>query len=50
MGSLIAAKHAMRYLKGTIDMGLFYGRNNDYILYRYRHLDWASKATNMKRT
>ena len=30
---LIAAKHVMRYLKGMVDLGLYYGRDNDYILY-----------------
>ena len=30
---LIAAKHVMRYLKGMIDLGLYYGRDHDYKLY-----------------
>ena len=32
---LIAAKHVMRYLKGMIDLGLYYGRDHDYKLYGY---------------
>ena len=36
---LIGAKHAMRYLKGTIDFGLYYIRDHDYILYGYTDLD-----------
>ena len=32
---LIAAKHVMRYLKGTTDLGIYYGRDHDYILYAY---------------
>ena len=30
---LIDGKHVMRYLKGAIDLGLYYGRDHDYILY-----------------
>ena len=32
---LIAAKHVMRYLNGIIDLGIYYGRDHDYILYIY---------------
>ena len=32
---LIVAKHVMRYLKGTIDLGLHYGRDHDYKSYKY---------------
>ena len=32
---LVAAKHVMRYLKGTIDFGLYYDGRHDYILYGY---------------
>ena len=31
----IDAKHVMRYLKGTIDFGLYYDGNHDYKLYGY---------------
>ena len=36
---LIAAKHVMRYLKGTIDFGLYYDGNHDYRLYGYTDAD-----------
>ena len=32
---LIVENHVMRYLKGTIDFGLYYDRDHDYILYGY---------------
>jgi hypothetical protein len=36
---LDAAKHVMRYLKGTLDFGLCYTRDHDFILYGYTDLD-----------
>ena len=36
---LLAANHVMRYLKGTIDLGLYYGRDHDYRLYGYTDSD-----------
>ena len=30
---LIVAKHVMRYLKGMIDLGIYYGRDHDCRLY-----------------
>ena len=47
---LIAKKHVMRYLKGTIDLGLYYGRDNDYNLYGYTDSNWARSAANRKST
>ena len=47
---MIAAKHVMRYLKGTIDLGLYYGRDHDYRLYGYTDSDWAGSATDRKST
>ena len=35
---LIAAKHVMRYLKGTIDFDLYYDGNHDYRLYGYTEM------------
>ena len=46
---LIAAKHGM-YLKGTTDLGLYYGRDHDYILYGYADSDFAGSATYRKST
>ena len=47
---LIAAKHVMRYLKGTIDLGLYYGRDHDYKLYGYIDSDWAGSDGDRKST
>ena len=42
---LIAAKHVIRYLKGTIDFGLYYDRDHDYKLYGYTYSYWAGSAS-----
>ena len=47
---LIATKHVMRYLKGTIDLGLYYGRDHDYKLYGYMDSDWAGSAADKNNT
>ena len=47
---MIAAKHVMRYLKGTIDLRLYYGRDHDYKLYRYMDSDWAGNPVDRKST
>ena len=47
---LISVKHVMRYLKGTIDLGLYYGRDHDYRLYEYTDLDWVGSAIDRKST
>ena len=36
---LVAAKHVMRYLKGTIDFGLYYDGSHEYRLYGYTDAD-----------
>ena len=36
---IVATKHMMRYLKGTLDFGLYYTRDRDFRLYRYTDLD-----------
>ena len=36
---LVAAKHVMRYLKGTIDFGLYYDGSDEYRLYGYTDVD-----------
>ena len=43
-------KHAMRYLKGTIDYGLKYEANQKINLEGYVDLDWAGNAINRKST
>ena len=40
----------MRYLKGTIDLGLYYGRDRDYNLHGYTNLDWVGSVVDMKIT
>ena len=47
---LVAAKHVMRYLKGTIDLGLYYDGSHDYILYGYTDADWAGSISDRKIT
>ena len=36
---LVAAKPVMRYLKGTIDFGLYYDGSDEYRLYGYTDAD-----------
>ena len=47
---MIAAKHLMRYLKGTIDFGLYYAGYHDYISYDYTDADWAISTSDTKIT
>ena len=47
---LIVAKHVIRYLKGTSDLGHYYGRDHDYKLYEYTDSDWAGSVSDMKST
>jgi hypothetical protein len=47
---LIAAKHVMRYLKATLDYGLCYTGDCNFILYGYTDLDWAGSASDKKNT
>ena len=47
---LIAVKHILRYLKGTIDYGLKYEANKKINLEGYVDLDWAGSAIDRKRT
>ena len=41
---LMVAKHAVRYLKGTIDYGLKYEANQNINLEGYVDLDWVVSA------
>ena len=47
---LIDAKHVIKYLKGTIDLGLYYGRDHDYKLYGYMDSDWEESVAYRKST
>ncbi|KAL5568431.1 hypothetical protein UlMin_025006 [Ulmus minor] len=45
-----AAKRILRYLKGTIDFGLFYSVSNDYKLVGYSDSDWGGDIDNRRIT
>ena len=47
---LVVAKHVMRYLKGTIDFGLYYDGSHEYRLYGYTDADWAGSISDRKST
>jgi hypothetical protein len=47
---LVAAKHVMRYLKGTIDCGLSYDGDHDFTLNGYTDADWAGSVYDRKST
>ena len=47
---LIAANHVMKYLKGTIDLGIYYGRDHDYKLYGYKDSNWTGTTVDRKST
>ena len=47
---LIAAKHILRYLKGTINYGLKYEENQKINLEGYVDSDWEGSAIDRKRT
>ena len=44
---LVTVKHVMRYLKETIDFGLYYDGIHEYILY---DVDWVGSISNRKST
>jgi hypothetical protein len=47
---LVAAKHVMRYLKGTMDYGLIYDGDHDFTLIGYTNADWAGSVADRKIT
>jgi hypothetical protein len=47
---LVAAKHVMRYLKGTMDYGLSYDGDHDFTLIEYTDADWAGSVADRKST
>jgi hypothetical protein len=47
---LVAAKHVMRYRKGTLDYGLCYTGDHDFRLYGYTDSDWVESASERKIT
>jgi hypothetical protein len=48
--NLVAAKHVMRYLKGTLEFGLCYNEDHDFRLIGYIDSDWAGSVSNKKST
>ncbi|KAL5820270.1 hypothetical protein ACOSQ3_022152 [Xanthoceras sorbifolium] len=44
------AKRILRYIKGTIDFGLFYSVSNDYKLVGYSDSDWGGDINDRKST
>jgi hypothetical protein len=47
---LVAAKHVMRYRKGTLDFGLYYNGDHEFILIGYINSDWAGSVSDRKST
>jgi hypothetical protein len=47
---LVAAKHVMRCLKGTMDYGLSYDGDHDFTLSGYTDADWEKSVADRKRT
>jgi hypothetical protein len=46
----VAAKHVLRYLRGTMEYGLRYLGNGKVKLQGYIDLDWVGSATDRKST
>jgi hypothetical protein len=47
---LVATKHVMRYLKGTLDYGLSYDGDHDFTLSGYTNSDWDGSVSDKKST
>jgi hypothetical protein len=47
---LVAAKHVMRYIKGTMDYGLNSDGDHDFTLSGYTDVDWAGSVADRKST
>ena len=47
---LIAVKHVMRYLKGTLEFGLCYSSDSELRLFGFTESDWAGSTADRKRT
>jgi hypothetical protein len=46
----IAAKHILRYIRGTLNYGLRYPSNNDIQLHGFDDSDWAGSADDRNNT
>ena len=47
---IIAVKRIFKYLKGTMDYGLWYPKGNELILIAYSDTDWAGCVDNSRST
>jgi hypothetical protein len=47
---LVATKHVMRYLKGTLDCGLSYDGDHDFTLSGYTNSNWVGSVFDRKST
>src|SRR5271156_859681 len=47
---LIAAKHVMRHLKGTLEFGLCYSSDSEFRLFGFTDSDWAESTADRKST
>ena len=47
---IVAKKHVMRYLKGTLDCGITYAADREFILCGYTDSYWAGSVEYRKRT
>ncbi len=47
---LVAAKHVMRYLKGTLDYGLRFAEDQEFRQLGYFDSDWADSVSDRKST
>ena len=47
---LVATKHVMRYIKGTLDCGLSYNGDHDFRMSGYTDSDWDGSVSDRKRT
>jgi hypothetical protein len=47
---LVAAKHVMTYLKGTLDFGVSYNGDHEFSLSGYTNSDWVGSVSDRERT
>ena len=47
---LTAAKHVMRYFKGTLEFGLCYSSDSEFRLFGFTDSDWAGSTADRKST
>jgi hypothetical protein len=47
---LVATKHVMRYLKGTLEYGLYYNGDHGFRLFGYTDSDWDGSVSDRKST